>query len=979
VPISTGVICRDARRRTPALTPAGGSSRSIAAAPCRYPSPIVHLGIGACRIVGRRAKLDAAQTIAAAGLTRRLAPPHTDRTAEPGCSHPASGLDAVSSVIHEAMTAPSPPPRAEQESWHTRSADASLQALASRASGLEAEEAAARLRRHGANTLPEGARRSPARILLDQFGDVMILVLLAAAVISGLVGEVGDTAAIVVIVALNAGIGFFQELRAERAMAALRRMAAPLAHVRRGGRPADIAAAEVVPGDIVLLEAGNVVPADLRLLETMQMRVSEAALTGESQPVDKQTAALPDAALAIGDRSNMAWKGTLVAHGRGCGVVVATGLDTELGRIARLLAAAEEVKTPLQRRLARFGGRLAWAVLALCALMLVAGLARGEPPTLMFLTAVSLAVAAIPEALPAVVAIALALGAAKMVQQHVLVRRLPAVETLGSITYICTDKTGTLTENRMRAEHIDAGGGPPDAEPWPSLLRAMALVNDADLGSSPPAGDPTEIALLEAAAAHGWHSAELQPRLPRIAEAPFDAERKRMSTLHAEGDGRLLCVKGAPETVLVRCPWRLTAAGIAPFDAEAALAQADALAARGLRVLAFAQRRVAAADADADVETHESDLVYLGMVGLLDPPRAEAAAAVAQCRSAGIVPVMITGDHPGTARAIAVRLGILGEDGRVVGGSELAAMSDAALAQQVASIRVYARADPAQKIRIVEALQAASQFVAMTGDGVNDAPALKRADIGIAMGRSGADVAREAAHMVLLDDDFSSIVHAVREGRRIYDNIRKFIKYVMTGNSGEIWAIFLAPFVGLPIPLLPIHILWINLVTDGLPGLALAAEPAERDIMRRPPRAPDESIFAHGMWQHIVWVGFAMGAVCLLLQAYAYHSGDAHWQTMVFTVLCLSQLGHVIAIRSERDSVFVIGFASNRALFATVLGTVVLQLATVYVPALNPVFKTEPLSAVELLVCALASSIVFFAVEAEKWLRRRERPAPAAA
>lgn len=862
-------------------------------------------------------------------------------------------------------------PSMQDRFWHNESPESTLQALESSPSGLSSAKSAARLQEHGPNAMPIASERSALRMLLDQFGDFMVIVLIIAAIISGIVGEATDTIAIVVIIALNAVIGFVQEWRAETAMAALRAMAAPLARVRRGGTATTIDASGVVPGDIVLLEAGNVVPADMRLIESVQLRIAESALTGESHAVDKHTQALSDPALPLGDRSNMAWKGTLVAHGRGSGVVVATGPQTELGRIASLLAGAETAKTPLQRRLARFGARLAWAVIVICAVVFAAGLARGEPPLLMLLTAVSLAVAAIPEALPAVVAIALALGASKMVRQHALVRRLPAVETLGSITFICSDKTGTLTENRMRAEHVDTDAQPNDVEPRQSLLRAMALVGDADLATSPPTGDPTEIALLEAAALRGWHRKDAEDRYPRRDEVPFDSERKRMSTLHAcaEEGTWLLIAKGAPEAIIPLCPWALTQNGLAPFDAEAALARAESLATLGLRVLAFAQRTLNTSPSLLAGE--ETDLVFLGLVGLMDPPRPEVARAIVECQTAGIVPVMITGDHPSTARAIAARLGLLPDGGRVVTGPELAAMSDAALASEITSIRVYARADPAQKIRIVQALQAAGHFVAMTGDGVNDAPALKCADIGIAMGKGGTDVAREAAHMVLLDDNFSSIVHAVREGRRIYDNIRKFIKYTMTSNAGEIWTIFLAPFLGLPIPLLPIHILWINLVTDGVPGLALAAEPAERNVMGRAPRSPAEGIFAHGMWQHIVWVGLVMGAVCLTLQAWALSTGSEHWQPMVFTVLCLSQLGHALAIRSDRDSLFVIGFASNRSLLVAVLITIALQLATLYVPALNPIFKTEPLSASELAVCLLLSTVVFFSVEAEKWLIRR--------
>jgi Ca2+-transporting ATPase len=442
-----------------------------------------------------------------------------------------------------------------------------------------------------------------------------------------------------------------------------------------------------------------------------------------------------------------------------------------------------------------------------------------------------------------------------------------------------------------------------------------------------------------------------------------------MSTVHVNEAGWLVCVKGAPEAVLARCPRRLTGSGPVPFVATAAVAQADRLASGGMRVLAFAERQMATLP--TSLTDAENDMTFLGLVGLMDPPREEAAAAVAECKAAGIVPVMITGDHPATARAIAEGLGILEQGGRVVSGTELAGLSDEAFAAQVKQIRVYARVDPEQKIRIVKALQASGEFAAMTGDGVNDAPALRRADIGVAMGRCGTDVAREAAHMVLLDDNFATIVHAVREGRRIFDNIRKFLKYSMTGNAGTVWTIALAPFAGLPIPLLPIQILWINLATDGLPGLALAHERAERDVMQRPPRRPEESLFEHGLGRHIVWVGLAIAAVCVPLQAWSWHAGNTHWQTMVFTVLCFSRLAQCIAVRSERDSVFTIGFWSNPALMGAVLLSVGLQLATIYVPALQSIFSTAPLDVVELLLCLVLSSVVFFAVEIEKWLVRR--------
>jgi Ca2+-transporting ATPase len=555
---------------------------------------------------------------------------------------------------------------------------------------------------------------------------------------------------------------------------------------------------------------------------------------------------------------------------------------------------------------------------------------------------------------------------------------LPAVETLGSVTYICSDKTGTLTLNQMQVDCVLADGvnratlQGAEGTPWRELGMAMALCNDAVADASGKlAGDPTETALLVAAKAAGYGKAALQDEFPRVAEIPFDSERARMSTLHREGDAVLVLVKGSPEGVLPLCVDQLFAQGAGPVDHAALHDEAEALAKQGLRVLAFALRRLPHTPDAPDAATVETGLTFIGLAGLIDPPRPEAAAAVAACKAAGIIPVMITGDHPATARAIAVRLGIVDDGGKVLTGSALAQLSLEAFEREVESVRVYARINPEQKIKIVQALQDKGEFVAMTGDGVNDAPALKRADIGIAMGRGGTDVAREAAHMTLLDDNFATIVSAVREGRRIFDNIRKFVKYTMTSNSGEIWTIFLAPFLGLPIPLLPIHILWINLVTDGLPGLALANERAERNVMQRPPRPPEESIFANGMWQHMLWVGLLMGAVSLLTQAWAIHIGSAHWQSMVFTVLTLSQLGHVLAIRSERESLFNQGVLSNPALIAALLLTFALQMAVLYVPWLNPIFKTEPLGLGEMAFCLAMSSIVFFAVEIEKWLVRR--------
>ena len=855
--------------------------------------------------------------------------------------------------------------------------------------GLAEHEVQRRAQEHGANELPDTARRSRLALLADQFKDFMVLVLLGAAVVAGLVGEVADTLVILVIVVLNAVIGFVQAWRADEALAALHRLAAAQATVLRSGQVQQVPASALVPGDIVLLEAGNQVPADLRLFEIAQLQVDESALTGESLTVAKQTAALvPEHSEALGDRTNMAFKGTTATHGRARGIVVATGQHTELGKVARLLDGGER-STPLQLRLAAFGKRLAVAVLGICAVIFVVGILRGEAPLLMALTAISLAVAAIPEALPAVVTVLLALGARRMVAVQALVRRLPSVETLGSVTTICSDKTGTLTQNRMHAELLVAQGRswvPGDPLPGPvhaQALECAALCNDAlpqaagdaaAPGANTWQGDPTETALVLAAYAAGIDKAALDRERPRVQEQPFDSDRKRMTTFHRAGNGFVAYTKGAPESVLARCTAQGTPQGDEPLDTAAVMTEADRLARAGLRVMALARRsheRLPDTNALQDVE---SGLSLLGLIALIDPPRPEARSAVHDCITAGITPVMITGDHPATARAVAHRLGIVDTpDAPALTGADLARLDEAALRMAVEKVRVYARVDPAQKIRIVQALQAQGHFVAMTGDGVNDAPALKRADIGVAMGRGGTDVAREASSLVLLDDNFATIVSAVREGRRIYDNIRKFVRYAMTGNSGEIWTLFLAPLLLLPIPLQPIHILWVNLVTDGLPGLALAAEPAEHRIMQRPPRAPNESLFAHGMWQHILGMGLLIAGLCLAVQAWALHTGHAHWQTMVFTVLTLAQMAHVLAIRSESESLWRLGLLSNKPLLGAVLLTFVLQMATIYVPWLNPIFKTEPLSLMELGVCLAAALVVLVAVELEKAWRRNSR------
>lgn len=914
--------------------------------------------------------------------------------------------------------------------WHQKGLKEVIEVLRTSLQGLSSEEARRRLGEYGPNELKEGKKKTLFGKFLDQFKDFMIIVLMAAAVIAGIMGEVNSIIAIVVIVILNAIIGFVQEYRAEKAMESLKMMAAPSATALRDGHQITLPASELVPGDIVLLEAGRVVPADLRILESAQLKVEEAALTGESVPVEKLTTQLHEEMIPLGDRRNMAYKGTVVSYGRGKGIVVGTGMETELGNIATMLQTEEEIKTPLQKRLARFGKRLAIAVIAMCAIFFAVGFMRGEPPLLMLLTAISLAVAAIPEALPAVVTISLALGARKMVRQNALIRKLPAVETLGSVTYICTDKTGTLTLNKMTVEEIYVDGtlipaislremvkdveapftGVTDetqenrlkheaaattaSSPMQSFMMAMALSNDAARDAHGNlTGDPTETALLVAAEKAGFSKKGWEERHPRIAEIPFDSDRKMMTTFHKippslpplgelssapllekRGAGGFISfTKGGVEVILDRSTGILTSSGIREINREKLIRESERMAAEGLRVLAIGTRKWDAVPEKMIPEEVEIGLTFLGLAGILDPPREEAKESVSLCKSAGIKTVMITGDHPITARTIARRIGIIDDDGEVITGPRLERLPMDEFERTVEEIRVYARVAPEQKLKIVKALQDKGQFVAMTGDGVNDAPALKRADIGVAMGITGTDVSKEAAHMILLDDNFATIVKAVKEGRRIFDNIRNFVKYTMTSNAGEIWSIFLAPFLGLPIPLLPIHILWINLVTDGLPGLALAAEDADKGIMKRPPRHPRESIFAHGLGTSIIWVGLLMGGATLFTQAWAITTGHSHWQTMAFTVLCLSQMGNVLAIRSEKESLFSLGIFSNRHLIGAVTLTFALQMATIYVPFLQPIFKTDALTFSELTFALAMSSVVFTAVEIEKYFKRRSR------
>jgi Ca2+-transporting ATPase len=908
--------------------------------------------------------------------------------------------------------------------WHTLSQDALFQELQTRPEGLSSAEAEERLKRYGPNQLQERPLRNPWLVLAGQFTEVLVIVLLVAVAISFLIGEVTDAIIILIIVVLNAILGFTQEYRAERAMAALKRLAVPLVRVRRDGQVQEIDALHVVPGDIVLLEAGSRVPADGRVLQSVNLRVEEAALTGESVPVDKVDHPLDTVNLPLGDRRNMVYMGTAVVYGRGVVAVVGTGMNTELGKIADLLQTVEEEKTPLQRRMAELGKWLALGALVVCGIVFVEGLWQGEPLAEMFLTAVSLAVAAVPEGLPAVVTIALALGAQRMVRRNALIRRLPAVETLGSVTTICSDKTGTLTENRMTVTVLDVAGHslnlveemrlsgpilkPQEDTPAPQpdialLLAGGALCNDAALEPNKgfeegyhAVGDPTEGALVVAAARFGLWKGPLEALLPRVAEAPFTSERKRMTTVHRlpeDGgcvDGPIGCLvarlprspyiaftKGSVDGLLRISTHFWNAGQIQPLDdhwRERIERANDALAANGMRVLGVALRPLQALPNPVEEQALEQGLVFVGITAMMDPPRPEVKEAVATCRQAGIRPVMITGDHPLTAMHIARDLGIVdpsAADARPITGQQLAEMSVEELEAVVEDVAVYARVSPEHKVKIVDALKAKGHFVAMTGDGVNDAPALKRADIGVAMGITGTDVSKEAADMVLLDDNFATIVHAVEEGRTIYENIRRFVRYIVSCNVGEIFIMLMAPLLGLPVPLKATQLLWVNLVTDGLPALALGVEPAEPGIMRRPPNPPAESVLARGLGKYILWVGLLVGGVSLATQFIERSADYAVWQTMVFTTLTLAQMGNALAVRSDTESLFKLGLFTNLPLLGAVLLTTALQLGVVYLPFAQKVFATTALTLGELGICFAFGLLVFVAVELAKWVKRR--------
>jgi Ca2+-transporting ATPase len=882
--------------------------------------------------------------------------------------------------------------------WHALSGPEAVAELASDPAGLTSADAARRLALHGPNELAPPRTVSALALLAAQLRNVLVLILLVAIALSALLGHGVEAIAIAVIVLFAVGLGFVQEFRAEHALEALRRMAAPTATVVRDRQEARIAAREVVPGDVLVLHAGDKVAADARLLESANLQVDEALLTGESVPVAKQAALRLEPALPVADRRNLVHGGTTVTYGRGRAVVVATGSATEVGRIAELLEGVEPARTPLQLDLDRVGSTLARAAGVIVVLIVGLGTLRGQPLAEMIVFGIALAVAVVPEALPAVVTISLAIGVQRLARRNALVRRLAAAETLGSTSVICSDKTGTLTKDQMTVRAIQAGGreyevtgagyapegelrlggervGPPPVVL--ELLTAAALASDAQVTFAPGEGwrvrgDPTEGALLVAARKVGLDRAALEARQPRIDEVPFTSEAKRMATLHRTADGAVAFVKGAPEVVLPACASARAGDGERPLDAgeRARLGRlVEAMAGDALRVLAVA-RRPARTIGEAD-----AGLTLLGLVGMIDPPRPEAAPALRRCVAAGVKVVMITGDHPLTARAIARELG-LGRGGEVVTGPELERISDAELERRAPGIDVYARVSPGDKLRIVTALQRHGHVVAMTGDGVNDAPALKKADIGIAMGVSGTDVTREAASMTLTDDDFASIVGAVEEGRRIFANVKKYLTYLLSSNAGEIGLMAGAVLAGLPLPLSAVQILYVNLATDGLPALALAVDPPDEDLMRRPPRDRRGGIFTRPVVGLVVVGGLWSALLNLGVFAGSLRSGRtlAEAMTTTFVSLVLVEFVKAFVFRSEHRSVLHRPFA-NRWLDLAVAWELVLLGTIVYAPPLQRAFGTFPLTAADWLVAAGAAATVAPVLEAAKALLRRDRAA----
>lgn len=896
-----------------------------------------------------------------------------------------------------------------QKKWYQMSTEETLQSSGTEPSkGLTMEESEKRLAAYGKNELAEGQGVSPVTLFLNQFKDFMVLVLAGATLVSGLLGEYLDAVAIIAIIIMNGILGFVQEFRAERSLRALKELSAPNAKVLREGQVELIPARWLVPGDIVVLESGDRVPADIRFIETNGLYAEESALTGESVPVAKHTAPLEGEDIPLGDQRNVGFMGTMLTRGTAKGVVVRTGMATEMGKIADLIQNTDATETPLQHRLEQLGKILIVVALALTVMVVVAGILHGQEPYGMFLAGVSLAVAAIPEGLPAIVTIALALGVQRMIQRKAIVRKLPSVETLGCASVICSDKTGTLTQNKMAVTHLWTGGELLEVtgngydprgdilkqgqhvdvrknQMLRRLLQVSVLCNNAELREErtesktkqPEAeqegvwsikGDPTEGALVVLGAKAGVTQQSLEGLYRRVVEFPFDSERKRMSVIVEHQGGRMVCTKGAPDVLVQQCAYVLWDDKIIPFTPtlkQKVMAANEGMAKNALRVLGLAYRDLKPTERSEEETAVESQLVFVGLTGMIDPPRKEAREAILKCRKAGIKTVMITGDHQTTAEAIARQIGILPQDGLALNGQQLSAMSDDDLDKRIGEVYVYARVSPEHKLRIVKSLQRQGHVVAMTGDGVNDAPAIKAADIGIAMGISGTDVSKEASALVLSDDNFATIVSAIEEGRGIYENIRKFIRYLLASNVGEILTMFLAMLAGLPLPLVPIQILWVNLVTDGLPAMALGVDQAEKDLMQQKPRMAKENIFARRLGWKIISRGILIG-LCTLAAFYITlkQGGDGSGalvkaQTVAFVTLVMAQLIHVFDCRSSR-SIFHRNPLQNKWLVMAVVSSLLLMLPVLYVEQLQPIFKTVPLGVADWVLVLVFAGIPTF-------------------
>ncbi len=893
-----------------------------------------------------------------------------------------------------------------QKHWHHMSVEEITDALKTNpAKGLSGGEAGERMRQTGPNELTEGKRISPITLFLNQFKDFMVLILVGATLISGLLGEYLDAITIIAIIVMNGVLGFAQEFRAERSLRALRELSAPTAKVIRDGAILQVEARELVPGDMIVLESGDRIPADIRMLESNNFYVEESALTGESVPVSKHCEQLEDEEIPLGDQRNMGFMGTMVTRGTGKGLVVRTGMNTEMGKIADLIQSTETMQTPLQHRLEQLGKMLIGLAVVLTILVVAAGILHGQPVYGMFLAGVSLAVAAIPEGLPAIVTIALALGVQRMIRRKAIVRKLPSVETLGCASVICSDKTGTLTQNKMTVTHLWAGnalfevtgtgyepkgeilgqGKPVDTRKDQTLKRFLqisVLCNNASLQEEEQEqrrkkqkeapdmqwvikGDPTEGALIVLGAKTGFGKAQMNGLYPRIKEYPFDSERKRMSVLVKHQGGHLVCTKGAPDMLLQNCAYILWDDKIVPFTEtlkRKVMSANEAMAKNALRVLAVAYRELKPDDGFENEDEVERGLVFVGLAGMIDPPRREVREAIYTCKKAGIKTVMITGDHKITAEAIATQLGMLPNGGLTMDGAELGALSESELDEIVNRVYVYARVSPEHKLRIVKSLQRQGHVVAMTGDGVNDAPAIKAADIGISMGITGTDVTKEASALVLSDDNFATIVAAIEEGRGIYENIRKFIRYLLASNVGEILTMFIAMMAGMPLPLVPIQILWVNLVTDGLPAMALGVDDAEDNLMQTKPRPAKENIFARRLGWKIISRGVLIG-ICTLAAFWITlqeHEGDPNQlalaQTVAFATLVMAQLIHVFDCRSSR-SIFHRNLLQNKYLVAAVISSIALLIAVLYIPELQPIFKTVNLDMHEWILVMISAAI----------------------